>query len=138
NGQIIWNTHTLPSTDTFSFTALGHPWVAHEWLAELTLYAAYRYGGYAGIMIWLSVAGSLVYLLVYLLCHRVNNNALVSFRGGILAFCFGSVGLAPRPLLLGHLFLVGEILVLELARTRRARWLWFLPPIFVLWVNCHG
>src|ERR1019366_2134047 len=45
NGQIIWNTHTLPSTDTFSFTALGHPWVAHEWLAEMTLYAEYRYGG---------------------------------------------------------------------------------------------
>lgn len=137
-GQIIWNTHAIPSADSFSFTALGHPWVAHEWLAELSLFAAYHYGGYSGLMLWLALFGSLVFLIVYLLCFRVTSNALIAFRGGIIAFCFGGVGLGLRPLLIGHVLLAGELLILELARTRNARWLWLLPPVFALWVNCHG
>src|SRR6476659_5039083 len=35
-GQIVWDTHSIPSTDPFSFTAFGHVWTAHEWLAELS------------------------------------------------------------------------------------------------------
>jgi hypothetical protein len=137
-GEILWNTGKLPTADLFSFTAYGHPWIPHEWLSGFTLYLAYRAGGYSGLVLWTCLLGSLVYLVVYLLCWRVSHDALVSFRGGIVAFCFGSVGLSPRPLLIGHLLLALEILVLELARTRRTRWMWFLPPIFVLWVNCHG
>ena len=34
-GQVVWNTHSIPTTDTFSFTAYGHSWTAHEWLAEV-------------------------------------------------------------------------------------------------------
>jgi len=137
-GEIIWKTHVLPSSDLFSFTAKDHSWIAHEWLSEVTLYAAYRVGGYRGLVLWACIAGALIYLIVYLLCWRMTKNALVSLRGGMIAFCFGSVGLSTRPLLLGHLCLAAEILILELARTRHVRWLWLLPPIFTVWVNCHG
>lgn len=137
-GEVIWHTHRIPSADVYSFTALGRPWIAHEWLSEVTLFGAYRLAGYSGLVIWVAVFGSLTYLAIYLLCWRTSRNALVSFRGGIIAFCFGGIGLGARPLLLGSLFLAAELLVLELARTRRARWLWFLPAIFALWINCHG
>lgn len=136
-GQIIWNTHTIPSSDLFSFTAQGHPWTAHEWLSEVSMYGAYKLGGYTGLMIWVSVLASLIFLVVYLLCWLMTGNALVALRGGMVAWCFGTVGLSIRPLILGHLFLAAEILVLELARTRRRRWLWLLPPLFAAWVNCH-
>ena len=26
-GQVVWNTHSIPSTDIFSFTAQGHSWI---------------------------------------------------------------------------------------------------------------
>ena len=32
-GEIIWNTHSIPRVDLFSFTAYGHPWMAQEWLS---------------------------------------------------------------------------------------------------------
>jgi hypothetical protein len=137
-GQTIWNTDAIPTTDQFSFTAFGHPWVAHEWLSQVSLYAAYRLAGYSGLVLWIALVGSLTYLAIYLLCWRVSHNSLVALRGGIVAFCFGSVGLGPRPLLLGNLLLAAELVVLELARTRRVRWLWLLPPLFAIWVNCHG
>jgi hypothetical protein len=137
-GEAMWNTHKIPVFDTFSFTAQGHPWIDHEWLSELSLFAAYRLAGYSGLVVWVALFGSLTYLAIYLLCWRTSRNALVSLRGGIIAFCFGSVGLSTRPLLIGHLLLAAEMVVLELARTGRTRWLWLLPPMFAVWINCHG
>src|SRR5204863_5669970 len=69
-GQVVWSTHSIPSTDTFSFTAYGHPWIAHEWLAEVSIYLAYQWGGYAGLMIWLTALCSLLLVLIYILCYR--------------------------------------------------------------------
>ena len=47
-GQIVWSTHSIPSTDTLSFSAYGHPWTAHEWLAQWSIYGAYHLGGNTG------------------------------------------------------------------------------------------
>jgi len=136
-GQVVWTTHSIPSTDIFSFTAQGHSWIAHEWLAELGTYGAYRLGGYSGLMLWFAGLASLLFALVYHLCYQRCGIWLVAFLGGVCAWFFATVGLAIRPLLLGHLFLVTELILLELA-SRNRRWLWVLPPLFAVWVNCHG
>jgi hypothetical protein len=137
-GQVVWNTHSIPSTDTFSFTAYGHSWTAHEWLAELGIYAVYHLGGHSGLMLSFAVLASLLFVLVYELCCQYCESALVAFMGGVCAWFFGTIGLAIRPLLLGHVFLVFELIVLESACRGRRRRLWLLPPLFAIWVNCHG
>lgn len=137
-GQIISRTHSIPSSDVFSYTAQGHAWMAHEWLAQWSMYTAYQAGGYTGLMLWLAVLASALFIVVYAVCWLRSRNALVGFLGGVLAWFFGTVGLAIRPLILGHLFLAVELLFLELGRTRNRRWLWGLPPLFAVWVNCHG
>lgn len=136
-GQVVWSTHSIPSTETFSFTAQGHAWIAHEWLAELAIYATYRLGGYTGLMLWLACLASLLFVLVYYLCYQRSGSALAALLGGVSAWFFATVGLAIRPLLLGHLFLVVEIILLERS-SRNRRWLWLIPPLFAVWVNCHG
>lgn len=137
-GEIIWNTRALPRADLFSYTTGNHPWIPHEWLAEWTIYAAYRVGGYGGLMLWLSGFAALVVIGVYALSWMRSGNAKVALVGGLAAWLFATMGLAVRPLILGHLFLVAELIIIELARTRGSRWLWLLPPLFALWVNCHG
>lgn len=137
-GQVIWTTGSIPSTDLFSFTAQGQPWTAHEWLAQLGIYGVYAAGGYGGLMLALGLVSSLIFIGVYLLCWMETKNVLAAFLGGLTAWFFGTVSLAARPLLLGHLFLVAELLILELARRRSRRWLWCLPPLFAVWANCHG
>jgi len=136
-GEIVWNTHSIPSTDTFSHTTFGHSWTAHEWLAQLSIYGAYKFGGYTGLMLWVTVFASLMSVLIYALCWLRSQNALIAFMGGLTAWFFSTIGLAIRPHILGYLFLTTELLVLELGRRRR-RWLWVLPPLFAVWVNCHG
>ncbi len=136
-GQIIWNTHAIPSTDTFSYTAQGHSWIAHEWLSQLSIYAALHFGGYTGLMLWLDGMTSLLFVLVYVLCLRCSDNAGIAFGGALFALFFGTIGLAIRPLVNGNILLVTELLILE-ASARDGRILWLLPPLFALWVNCHG
>jgi hypothetical protein len=89
-------------------------------------------------MLCFAMLASLVFILVYVLCYQYSRNALVAFMGGVCAWFFGTVGLAIRPLLVGHAFLVTELILLELACRGRRRWLWLLPALFAVWVNCHG
>jgi len=90
------------------------------------------------LMVWLWLASSAFGVAVYLLCSLYSGNAKVSLLGGMIGWFFATIGLAIRPLILGHLFLVLELLFVYLARARDRRWLWALPPLFVVWVNCHG
>jgi hypothetical protein len=137
-GQTIWNTRSVPRTDVFSYTANGHVWVAHEWLAQVLIYSAYRLGGYRGMMLWLSGLASLLFVLLYVYCSLYSGNPKVSLLGGLMGLFFGTVGLAIRPLLLGYLFLIVELLLIHLGRTHSRRWLCGLPALFLIWANCHG
>jgi hypothetical protein len=137
-GEIIWNTHVIPRVDLFSYTTNHHAWTAHEWLSQLTIYGAYHFGGYTGLMLWLCVFASAFLVAQYALCSLYSGNAKVAFVGGLMAWVFSTMGLSIRPQLIGYLLLTIELLIVHLARTRNPRWFWCLPPLFAIWVNCHG
>ena len=40
--------------------------------------------------------------------------------------------------MIGYLLLAFELILVNLGRTRDPRWFFGLPPLFALWVNCHG
>ncbi len=137
-GEIIWNTHQIPRTDLFSFTTNNHEWIAHEWLSQVAIYVSWRLGGYAGLMLWLCAFSSMLLIAAYSLSSMYSGNAKVALLGALIAWFFGTIGWAIRPHVLGYLLLTCELLIICLARTRNARWFLALPPLFVLWVNCHG
>src|SRR5258708_25772760 len=97
-GQIIWNTGQIPRTDQFSFTAQGHPWIAHEWLSQVVLYLTWRTGGYSALLLWLCLIASAIVALTYLLCSYWSGNWKVSLIGGLLSLFFLTVSVAIRPL----------------------------------------
>jgi hypothetical protein len=137
-GQIIWTTHTIPTTDTFSFTTHHHAYVPHEWLSQLFIYGAYRMAGYSGLMLWLCAVTAALLVSAYVLCTLYSGNAKVAFLGAMTVWLFATIGLAIRPHLVGYLLLLAELLLLHLGSTRSPRWFLALPPLFALWVNCHG
>ena len=49
NAQFLFTHLQFPRTDAFSYTAQGYPWVAHEWLAEVPYYLAWRAFGLVGL-----------------------------------------------------------------------------------------
>jgi len=137
-GEIIWNTHSIPTTDPFSITANDQPWTAHEWLSQVTIYGAWKAGGYTGLMIWLCVFPSAFFIAGYVLCSLYSGNSKVALLGALVTWFFATVGLAVRPHVLGYLLLTCELLIIHLARSRNPRWFLALPPLFTVWVNCHG
>ena len=137
-GQTIWTTHTIPSTDLFSYTTNHYAYVAHEWLAQLTIYGAYKLAGYTGLMLWLCCISSAVLIAGYALCSLYSGNAKVAFLGAMTIWFFATIGFSIRPQLLGYFLLVVELLFLHLGQTRDPRWFFGLPLLLWVWVNCHG
>lgn len=137
-GQIIFNSHAIPTTDSFSFTANHHVLVPHEWLAQLTMFCAYHVLGNSGLMLWLCVGTSAIFIAGYILCGLYSGNWKVAFLGALVLFVFSTVGTSARPQLLGYLLLLLELLIIHLGRTRSARWFWLMPPLFAVWINIHG
>ncbi|MBS1820569.1 MAG: hypothetical protein JST61_01125 [Acidobacteria bacterium] len=138
SGQVIWATHSIPTTDIFSYTTGHHAYVPHEWLAQCFIYAGYKFGGYSGLMLWLWVLTSALLIAGYGLCWLYSQNAKVAFAGALTIWMFSTIGLAVRPQMIGYLLLIVELVLIQLGRTRNPRWFWGLPPLFALWVNCHG
>jgi hypothetical protein len=137
-GEIIWTTHTIPTADLFSYTTNHHAYVPHEWLAQLLIYGAYRYGGYPGLMLWLCFFTTTLLLAGYYLCTLYSDNVKAGFLGALIIWLFATIGLSIRPQMVGYLLLVIESVLLHLGRTRAPRWFLGLPPLFAIWVNCHG
>jgi hypothetical protein len=137
-GEVIWTTHSIPTTDLFSYTTNHHAWIPHEWLSEVLIYGAYRLGGYSGLMLWLCLCTAALLIGGYALCSLYSGNAKVAFVGGLTIWLFGTIGFAIRPHMIGYLLLMVELLLLHLGQTRDRRWFFGLPPLFAIWINCHG
>lgn len=137
-GEMIWNTRSVPTVDLFSFTTNHHAVVPHEWLAQVSIYAAYHFGGYVGMAVWFYVFVSLLSIAGYALCWLYSGSGRLAFFGALGIWFFATIGFSIRAQLIGYLLLVCELLIVWLGRNRNPKWLFALPPLFIVWVNCHG
>jgi hypothetical protein len=137
-GEVIWTTHTIPTTDLFSYTTNHHAWIPHEWLSQVLIYGAYRLGGYSGLMLWLCFFTAALLIAGYTLCSLYSGNSKTAFLGALAIWLFGTIGFAIRPQMIGYLLLIVELLLLHFGQTRNRRWFFGLPPLFAIWINCHG
>ena len=63
-GSYIALQGAVPTAEPFTHTALGNPMVAHEWLAQLTMYAVTTLTGVVGLR-WLHATAVVALLLVF-------------------------------------------------------------------------
>lgn len=137
-GEIIWTTHTIPLADTFSYTSNHQSSIPQEWLAQVSIYGAWKWAGYSGMMLWLCLLTAAVLIAGYRFCSLYSGNAKVAFLGAVILWLFATVGFAVRPQLIGYLLLIAELALIHLGRTRDPRWFFPLPILFALWINCHA
>ena len=137
-GQVIWTTHTIPAVDLFSYTARHQAIVPQEWLGEVFIFLAYKWGGYSGMMFWLCLFIAALLIAAYGFCSLYSRNPKIGFVGAMVIWFFSSVGYSIRPLLIAYVFLVIELALIHLGRTRSPRWFFWLPVLFVFWINTHA
>ena len=129
-GRWVAQHHHTFSTDVFSYTAQGEPWI-YPVGSGLLFYAAYLIGGYA-LISWLGV--SACFGAVALLLRR---GSAVTAGLAIIAVPVIAMRTAPRAdMFTVVLFAAFVSLLWENFRTGRAR-LWWLPLLMLLWVNLH-
>ncbi|MGA7924591.1 MAG: hypothetical protein WCA20_01195, partial [Candidatus Sulfotelmatobacter sp.] len=138
NADYLIHHHSLPRYDMYSFTVPGHPWMNHEWLAELPYYFAWRVLGLSGIDAVAVTVLSLIFLGVLCLSYRECGNYKAAVLASSYAVFLGSVSFGPRTILFGYAYLVVLLLVLQRFRRKGQAPLWLIPPLFCLWVNTHG
>ena len=137
NASDLVRTHHFLHADHFTFTVAGQRWINIEWLAELPYYFAWRWLAAQGLFLVMVLAASAVALGVYALARLRSQDTFASLLAALVVIYFGTVSLAPRPLLFGWIFLVLELWLLEAFRQGRDHIAW-LPLLFLLWINAHG
>ncbi len=137
-GDTILRTHQWPTTDTYSFTVAGQPWLAYEWLGDVLLATAYRLGGLIGLEILLIVVGSSVVLALYWLATLRTGNSKAGFVVAAGLSILAVLSFSLRPQMIGYLFLILTLISLERFRQGKHGSIWLLPLLMLVWVNTHG
>jgi tetratricopeptide (TPR) repeat protein len=130
SGRWIVQHHYIPSTDIFSYTATGSPWI-YPVAGELLFYGIYLLGGFA-LLSWIGA----------LTC--VGTVAILLRRGSAFTAAVAILGIpliADRTVPRGEMFTVllfaaFLLLLWENYETSRAPLFW-LPVLMVAWVNLH-
>jgi hypothetical protein len=143
-GQYIVEQHSLPVPDPFAYTtsvAAAYPGeeqvrhfnLTHEWMSQVLMYAVYAVAGFPGIVLARAFLLASLCGLAGFLAARLSSN----FYAGIAAACAAASVLtafaADRPGVVSFLGVAVFVTLLELRRG----W-WALPPLALLWSNCHG
>ncbi len=125
--------HGVPTTDPYTFTALGRPWVVESWLASV-LYRLVELGaGGHGLQVMHGVLCVVLAALGWVLTRPARQlPGRIIAAAGLLAV--GSGYWSPRPLLMA-LALFAALAVMVETDTGPP---WAVVPLLWVWVNVHG
>lgn len=131
-GRLILERGSVPSTDPYTFTALGEPWTVQSWLPSWAYATVEALGGGTGLRVLTGLLVASIAALGWALTARATS--LLARLGLITLFLVASATMwSERPLLVG---LIG-IGLTALAEEGRLRPVWLLPFGW-LWANSHG
>lgn len=138
-GRYIVQHASVPTTDFLSYTARSRPWIDHEWLAEVLMYGAYRWGGFPLLFLGFGAVTAGAYGLSYL---RMCLKGVYPLLGLVLTMVGAAAGFALWGARVQMITLLGAaaacIVLDQYQRSGRRVWLASLVPLLWLWSNLHG
>jgi tetratricopeptide (TPR) repeat protein len=135
-GDSIRQTGQVPTVDTFTFGAEGHPWIDLHWIFQILVSWGYEHGGVVGLNL---AKCAITTLAVFLLITAKRREwpvwaMLLAWLPALLVLN-GRMYIRPETMSLLYLAMVLAIL----SRWGRKPWLAFvLPLVQVCWVNTQG
>src|SRR3984957_17925831 len=127
----------VPTTDPFSFSMQGAPWIAFEWLSEVIYASVFALAGWPGVVALAAAAAALAVGLLtrFLLRELAPTPALLMVVAAIVL-------LAPHMLARPHMLTLPVMMAWAAALVRgmdrRAPPPYWALPLLVLWANLHG
>jgi hypothetical protein len=136
-GRWIFAHGAVPATDPFSFSMHGAPWIAFEWLSEVTYAAVYALFDWNGVVAFASamIALAVGLLMRFLLRELPPVHALLVVIAVVILL---TPHMLARPHVLTLPVIVTWAAALVHCMDRRAAPPYWALPLLVLWANLHG
>jgi hypothetical protein len=144
-GEYIVHQHRLPYPDPFAYTiALAKPSYAgeadtqrfnltHEWLAQAAMYLIEDAAGLGAVVLWKALLLAAACALAGFVARLRTGSWLWGIAAALAASSVAVSFAHDRPSILSYLFSIAFIAIFEDRRR-----LWLLPPLALIWANCHG
>lgn len=137
-GEYILKTFSIPRHDIFSFITPAIPWTAHEWLSEVIMAFVHRAFGLTGVVISFAFVIASAYCLLFRIVREDKGNILVTVVVVVLVIAASQIHWLARPHVFSLLLTVIWWGLLDNYQYNNKNYMYFLPPIMLLWVNLHG
>ncbi len=135
-GEWILANRQVPYIDLYTFTDADKPWIDLHWGFQILITVLYRAGGIPLVTL---VKAALITAAVAVAWLAGGTN-LPSWKKAAIwlmpIVCIAGRG-NERPEMLSQLFLAMWLWIATQS-DRRPRWIWCLPFVQVVWVNCHA
>ena len=121
------------TTDPFSFTMIGEPWLTQSWLVEIFYGWAESLTGLGFVPVMILVVGGLTFVGIGLIAYRKSGSVPATVFVLILSILALISFLVPRPVLFSYLVMTLVLLAWDRPKAR-----WMLPFLFWLWAAVHA
>jgi hypothetical protein len=135
-GQWIIDHRAVPTSDIYSFTKFGAPWISNAWLSQVLYAAAYAWGWAGPVVLTALAAAAAMAILVRLLDAYFEPAHSILIMMLVLMLSWHH--LLARPHVLALPVMVAWIGAMMSAADRRTCPSFFLLPLMALWANLHG
>ena len=135
-GEWILAGNGIPYVDLYTFTDADKPWIDLHWGFQVLITLLYRLGGIPLV----TLVKAAVYTASVTIAWNACGDRLAAWKKAALwilpIICISGRG-NERPEMLTQLFLA-VWLWLACRTDRRPNWIWYLPLVQLIWVNCHA
>lgn len=136
-GQYVLETHSLPQTDIYTFTAYGMPWVGYAWGTGLLFYILYSTLGSIAVSLFVALVAVITFILLFAWIYSYNIPKktillILSFAAPVL-----STRWPNRPEIITYPFLV-LLFVIDRYKHKYPKLPLLYPLIIIAWANMYG
>ena len=146
-GRVIWQTHSIPRDQLWSWVTYGHAEPLQSWLFCALLWPFYSVAGVLGLALWRWLTTLAAFALLWAAARRMGARGLTPLVALVWCAWVFRVRTQLRPEMVAAVLMALELWLLEARRVRRPShssetlWrdpAWGLVPIVWIWANAHA
>jgi hypothetical protein len=137
-GKAIQQQGELLTANGYSYTAPDHPWINHEWLAEVIFYDLFDTFGSTGLILFKLGVGWAIICVLNRVVPAGGSSRLATVIASVWTMAILSPGFNVRPQIFSYLFFAVLLYIFSRYETGYRKALYWIVPLMVVWVNTHG
>ena len=142
-GKVILQTHSIPSTQLWTWPTHGAPDVLPSWLFAVLIWPVWEWAGVHGLFAWRWITTLVAFGLAGLAARRMGATGAAPLVMLVWCALLGRERSHVRPETLAGILLAAEIFLLESRRNAAPSATWWrdrafgIVPLALVWANAH-